>query len=55
MGITIMNDSKQINREILFITEAAAGKDKNFYRCNTVLFRSIKTAFEMQFGKNAYI
>ncbi|MBF6645674.1 MAG: hypothetical protein GXO46_03550 [Chlorobi bacterium] len=36
--------------EILLITEAKASDTKSFYKCNTPLYRSVKSAFEMQFG-----
>jgi len=36
--------------EILLITEAKSSDTKSFYRCNTPLYRCVKSAFEMQFG-----
>ncbi len=36
--------------EILLITEAKSSDTKSFYNCNTVLYRCVKSAFEMQFG-----
>lgn len=36
--------------EILLITEARSSDTKSFYKCNTPLYRSVKRAFEMQFG-----
>lgn len=36
--------------EILLITEAKSSDTKSFYKCNTPLYRSVKFAFERQFG-----
>lgn len=47
-----MRSSKHASEviKILFISEAPSSDEKHFYKCNTVLFRTIRAAFEEQFG-----